>query len=337
MNSLEQGSVNSLEQGLVNSLDSHWTNDSRQFLAGSGILLGLLLIVVLIVIGYKFWYFQQMTDVVEQMDNRQNQEHSQPEPPKPPQKPVMLSKVSLPAPPALAEQAPKQPQAAPVQQLAATQPPVETKPASKATPKETPKSKAKPTAKPVIAVVDVVEKAQPQRTVDVSADAMVAQASEHAQYLLNQVESGQGPAIEIAWPKSFAGRKKLFHTLVNCQGVQLGILSEETVHPVNPNVQPYSRLVRMVSGMMLPQERSLYQSSRYYDKPGSTPVRLFPRALDARLLAGLRQLAVVSFESLASVRGLYVLKGQRLFIQDLVMDGQAVAGQVLLADGGCQS
>ncbi len=251
----------------------------------------------LLFIGY-YWYFQQLVNTLEPLtmqDSQQTQQMAS--------KPLVMTKVSLPSPPPL-------PSVTKIEKVA-KQKPSAVKPAAKQAKRQ--KTKPEPT--------------KPQQTiVDVSKNS--AELADGGQ-LLQQVEAGQGPGIEIAWPKSFAQRKRLFTTLTQCLGVQLGILVDDSVYPIKQKLNAYSRLVRVVSGVMLPAESRLYQRSR---RTG-TPVRLFPRALDARLLAGLRQLSPMPFQAIQSVRGLYVLKGQRLFIEDLQMDGRAVSGQVLLADG----
>ncbi|MFT4926376.1 MAG: hypothetical protein ACI8WB_002474 [Phenylobacterium sp.] len=266
------------------------------------------------------WYFLQLAETLEPMTKDPALVEPAPQPQDTP--PLAMSQLTLPEPPAMPVAAVAKPQAVaklPVQPVMKAKPIVQVKIAQKIRPQT--KLVTKPAKQP---------ESQPLTpTIDVSQDSIEVT---NAEPLLQQVEAGNGPVIEIAWPKGFAKRKRLYNMLVNCQGVQLGILADDTVHPITANKGLYSRLVRVVSGVMLPQEHREYQSSRFQ----GTPVRLFPRALDGRLMAGLRQLSTqlaMPFQTLSSVRGLYVMQGKRLYIQDLIMDGQMIPGQVLLADG----
>jgi hypothetical protein len=285
----------------------------------------LLALLLVFAVAY-FWYFQQLADKVTKWSEQQPKPAEQQAAAKV-NKPLMMKKITLPEPPALTSTR----QAAKIATRAATKIAVEiaASPAPDAASIEPQITQAivkvvKPKAE-IDAVSQPTKRSIKRRIIDVSKPHNTSADSEQ---LLTQVEAGQGPGIEIAWPESFAKRKQLFNTLVNCLGVQLGILVGEEVHPIRQDANTYSRLVRVVSGMMLPVERQLYESSRYK----GIEVRLFPRSLDARLLAGLRQLSPSPIQSLHTVHGLYVLQGKNLLVEQLVMDGQVVNGQILLAD-----
>lgn len=238
-------------------------------------------------------------------------------------KPVTISQITLPQLPPIAlpepEQLPKLEKKPKIEQ----QPkPVPTK-VVKTKPKTQPKIKPKAIVK---AQQKVKAKAEPSPVVDVS---KINRPDGHAVQLLSQVEAGRGPAIEILWPRDLAQRQQLFNRLFDCLGIQLGVLANGRVHPITPDNKQYSRLVRVVSGEMVPRESQLYASAKHR----GIPVRLFPRDLDTKLLLGLARLSGLPLQSRKSAQGHYVLQGQQLFIKQIELDGQAVNGQILLASG----
>jgi hypothetical protein len=115
-------------------------------------------------------------------------------------------------------------------------------------------------------------------------------------------------------------------------GIGLGALVGSQVKQIYGKPLQYSRLVRMVSGQMVAREQHLHRQS---DVNG-VPVRLFPRDLDGRLLAGLAYLAGGSMDHFDSIHGVYELRGRQLYVTQLTFDDRQKSGEVLLSKGFCR-
>jgi hypothetical protein len=152
--------------------------------------------------------------------------------------------------------------------------------------------------------------------------------------LLLQLERGNGPSIEIAWPRSSVERDHLFAALHDCYGVRVARMSGGRLVAVEGTLrkQAVSGFVRAVTGEISAYERRLLAAL----KVGGQTVRLFPRSLDTALLAGLVAKLGSSYASTRSIRARYRLMEDGLWLENLSTDSRLVAGSVqVIAAGSC--
>ena len=235
---------------------------------------------------------------------------------------LAMQNVSLPAPP------PRPSQVKPVVQKTQNQP----KPViEKKQLNHTVVKRSKPQARTDVKVQtrEQVQVKAPQKTKVVDVSKHQSHASEQ---MLQQVEAGKGPSIEINWPSAANQRKALFSTLVDCLGVGLGVLVNGNVTPIHDSGRQYSRLVRMVGGKMVEREARFHRQSGI----NGIAVRLFPRHLDSRLLAGLASISSQPLSKYSQVQGVYVLNGGSLWVKNIYFDGKLHQGNILLARGACR-
>ena len=116
--------------------------------------------------------------------------------------------------------------------------------------------------------------------------------------LLRMLEAGEGPVIEIAWQ-------------------------------VNRN--EVSGFVRQPAGALTAEERQKIRDLQTrHGRRDRTPVRVFPRPVDAAVLGGLRQIVGDAYAGFRTIRGRYDLTGNRITVVDVHADGARRAGSVAL-------
>ena len=171
-----------------------------------------------------------------------------------------------------------------------------------------------------------------------------AQAVRNGRQLLRILEHGEGPAIEIAWPGSSARRERLHGVLQRCHGMRLALIDDagglylddgprgSTWHV---DLDRFSGFVRRPNGHITSAERrDAGRVARYHHGlPAAEPVRLFPRAADAVLLGGLALLLGDDYRAAKTITASYRLRGSRVTVGDLRIDGRRVAGRIDLSRG----
>ena len=158
--------------------------------------------------------------------------------------------------------------------------------------------------------------------------------------LLRQLEAGDGPAIEIAWPASRRNREKLYTAFIRCYGMASAILDTENrlfraSDPRGrrwaPNLDRYSGFVRRVSGRRVAAEKRVLSRIRaHHQLVAGAPVRLFPRIVDAMLLGGLRRLTGTGYGAGAAIHARYRLSGATVRVTDIAIGNRLVPGSVVL-------
>jgi hypothetical protein len=160
--------------------------------------------------------------------------------------------------------------------------------------------------------------------------------------LLRLLEHGSGPTIEIAWPTRSRAREKLYDHFLRCHGMTVAVMDDgnRLFVAVGPPGQPwavnldrYSGFVRQPKGSVTRSEDARVRAIKNLH-PGlrrGRPVHVFPRATDAVLLGGLRQLVGKAYVDTRTIQAIYRLGGQRLFIEDVRVEGEAVAGRIDLS------
>jgi hypothetical protein len=171
-----------------------------------------------------------------------------------------------------------------------------------------------------------------------------AEAMRTGRALLRIFEHGEGPQIEIAWPGSTAQRERLHDVLRRCFGMRLALIDRAgglylddgpmgRTWPID--LDRFSGFVRRPNGRITSAERRVAgRVARYHRRlPATDPIRLFPRATDAALLGGLAHLLGDDYRSSNTITASYRLRGGRVTIDEIRVDGRSVAGEIDLTRG----
>jgi hypothetical protein len=163
--------------------------------------------------------------------------------------------------------------------------------------------------------------------------------------LLRLLEHGKGPTIEIAWPSHPADRERLFGYLVGCLGMRVALMDGEkgfylasglagAVSEIN--LDRFSGFMRHPSGRRSAAETRLIASIRArHNNSVATPVRLFPRIVDAALLGGLNKVVGTAYGTARNIQARYQQDRHGLYISRIRVDGHAIVGKILLSKRRC--
>jgi hypothetical protein len=167
-----------------------------------------------------------------------------------------------------------------------------------------------------------------------------AQHKSTGRVLLRMLEHGKGPSIEIAWPQSADNRHRLYSALTRCYGMQAAVLhhSKALFSAGDPpgvswklNIDRFSGFLRSPQGANIAAESDLFrQIARRHNLNNWTPVRVFPRMVDAVLLGGLEQLVGNRYGSAKRIQAYYNLTSSGLTLQSIRVDGRIIDGSVEL-------
>lgn len=149
--------------------------------------------------------------------------------------------------------------------------------------------------------------------------------------LLTMAAVGQSPRIEVAWPPQQADQ--IYAVLQACLGMRVGYVSSAGLLIADQDrTDVFSPWLRITSGVPIDREqRALKElrASRLVPTDAQS-VRLFPKQLDARLLAGLADLHGQPITA-GSVTGRYQLKDGVLWVDQIRHDGDVMPGRIALA------
>ena len=173
-------------------------------------------------------------------------------------------------------------------------------------------------------------------------DGSEKQVASSGRVLLRLLEHGSGPTVEIAWPARSRAREQLYERFLRCYGMTVAVMEDGNRlfvadgppgQPWAINLDRYSGFVRQAKGRATPSESALVRTimDRHPGLRRGQPVHVFPRATDAVLLGGLRQLVGEAYVGAGVVRAVYRLGGRRLFVEDVRVEGEAVAGRIDLS------
>jgi len=162
--------------------------------------------------------------------------------------------------------------------------------------------------------------------------------------LLQLLEHGDGPSIDIAWPRNARGREALFQSFSECYGMMVVLMASNgdlysdrnTSGPWEINRDRYSGFVRQSGALGTTGERAWSrQILRSHPRAsGSATIRVFPRAMDALLIGGLSRLLGEDYRAAKSISARYVQNGNAILIDDIIADGLPVAGRIDLTAAG---
>lgn len=158
--------------------------------------------------------------------------------------------------------------------------------------------------------------------------------------LLRLLEHGQGPTIEIAWPRRAAARRALYRQLTHCFGVKAAVLVEdsrlyeaagEAGESWSIDMDRFSGFIRSPQGEAIAEETRVFASiADHHGVVDWRPVRVFPRSVDAALLGGLGAVLGAQYKSAKQIRAAYRWDRTRLVLDDFTVDGRPLAGSVTL-------
>jgi len=148
------------------------------------------------------------------------------------------------------------------------------------------------------------------------------------QTLLQEIEGGSGPDIEIAWPDKLEARERLFKYLHNCMGMRLGKFANGRIvaREGKGSDREFSGIIRVVQGVSSMEERRILER---FSAEG-TPVRLFSRRFDEALLSGFQALGIASLAHTKRLVGKYQLDNEHLYLGSVNVDGRPIPGNVML-------
>lgn len=188
------------------------------------------------------------------------------------------------------------------------------------------------------------------KTASDAASVAVAPATRKAgRALLRLLEHGKGPSVEIAWPDDARDRTRLHRLLGRCYGMRLAVMdgadrlfaaSDPAGSPWQMNLDRFSGFLRSPAGQPVADEDRVFARIALRHRLADwRAVRVFPRAVDAVLLGGLQHLVGAAYGTAGAITASYALRGRRLTLSSIRVDGRAVAGAVELtnaADIGCR-
>jgi len=156
---------------------------------------------------------------------------------------------------------------------------------------------------------------------------------------LRVLEHGEGPNIEITWPRSRMDRKDLHRVFVQCYGVVTALLDQRSRlfiaggargEPWPINADRYSGFVRESGGQPGSYDRSSGREIRNYHQTliSGSLVKIFPRHVDSYFLGRLSQIVGPLYSTAKSITAGYRLSGKRVFVENIKIDGQSVAGVI---------
>jgi len=158
--------------------------------------------------------------------------------------------------------------------------------------------------------------------------------------LLRMLEFGKGPSIVIAWPQSRIQQNQLYDRFKSCYGMKVALLKGMselyTLHsdpgsPWQPNTDKVSGFMRNPSGQMSRLEQQDLDRIRIrHHLYQGTPVRLFPRKVDAVLLGSLRQIVGDSYQPGSQIQAHYSQTARGVIVHQIIIDGIEKPGQILL-------
>ena len=243
---------------------------------------------------------------------------------------VAMAAVALPPPPAIPTPAPT---AAPIEPAPNQQsaPAVDTALVPKAAPMPKTEARPAPAPEPVIQQAKLeASKALSEDPVNIAVDSTaddVQQVTPEGASLLAQLERGEGPNIQLAWPQTVAAHQQLFSVFRRCAGMRLGKLNAGRLVAIEPGAsRVMSGYMRVAAGAALPEERRISQQLQAVGQS----VRLFPRVFDQRLLSGLDRALDGKLSTMGTVRAEYRWANGRLQLVNISGDGKAYYNTIVL-------
>jgi len=158
--------------------------------------------------------------------------------------------------------------------------------------------------------------------------------------LLRMLETGKGPSIEINWPTSTSDRARLYLLFTRCFGMETALLDDHNkLYRTNgtpgqawlPNLDKFSSFMRKPTGELSKEEnREIKKIRNHHALTGGSPVRFFPRNVDAVLLATLKHHLDDGYATSQNITASYFLNGSGITVSQIRINGRNTASSINL-------
>ena len=162
------------------------------------------------------------------------------------------------------------------------------------------------------------------------------------QQTLDMIANKGGLDMEIFWPDTERKSAYLYDVMTRCFGMRSAVLNRagemvSTAGKGEANRAGLSPLIRQLKQPASRGEADVIAKiiGQHRVHGAYTPVRIFTKSVDARLVDGIAQLTGKPIGPNSVLRADYVIDRGRVFVANITHDGVRAAGRVLLVDGGC--
>ena len=162
------------------------------------------------------------------------------------------------------------------------------------------------------------------------------------QRTLDMVANKGGLDMEIFWPDTERQSAYLYDVMTRCFGMRSAVLNRagEMVSTAGKGEANHAGLSPLIRQLRQPASRGEADIiakivAQHHIRGAYTPVRIFTKSVDARLVDGIVQLTGKPIGPNSVLRADYVIDRGRVFVANITHDGVRAAGRVLLVDGGC--
>ena len=162
------------------------------------------------------------------------------------------------------------------------------------------------------------------------------------QQTLDMVANIGGLDMEIFWPDTAHKSAYLYDVMTRCFGMRSAVLDREgeilsTAGKGEANHAGLSPLLRQLKQPASRGEADVIAKivAQHRVSGAYTPVRIFTKSVDARLVDGIAQLTGKLIGPNSVLRANYVIDRAHIFVANITHNGARAAGRVLLVDGGC--
>ena len=162
------------------------------------------------------------------------------------------------------------------------------------------------------------------------------------QQTLDMVANEGGLDMEIFWPDTAQKSAYLYDVMTRCFGMRSAVLDRggeilSTAGKGHANHAGLSPLIRRLQQPASSGEADMIAKivAQHRVVGAYTPVRIFTRSVDARLVDGIAQLTGEPIGPNSVLRASYLIDQARVFVANITHNGVRAAGRVLLADDGC--
>jgi hypothetical protein len=162
------------------------------------------------------------------------------------------------------------------------------------------------------------------------------------QQTLDMVANIGGLDMEIFWPDTAHKSAYLYDVMTRCFGMRSAVLDREgeilsTAGRGEANHAGLSPLLRQLKQPASRGEADVIAEivAQHRVSGAYTPVRIFTKSVDARLVDGIAQLTGKPIGPNSVLRANYVIDRAHIFVANITHNGARAAGRVLLVDGGC--
>ena len=162
------------------------------------------------------------------------------------------------------------------------------------------------------------------------------------QQALNKVIGEGGLDMEIFWPPTAQQSEYLYKVMTQCFGMQSAVIDDEgdlffisgKDRGSHTGFSPLLRKIMQPAGR--DEVKVIDEIVKRNAISGSyTPVRIFSKLVDARLVNGVAQMTGNVIHPQSVVRANYVVDQGRVYISNITHDGVRSSGRLLLANGSC--